>query len=256
MKSILYDLSGKKKSEVSLPAQFDTSIREDIVGKYFEADKYTFMHPYSTYEEAGKRHSASGRISHRRHKWRSAYGKGVSRVPRKTMWRRGTQFYHIGAEVSSARGGRVSHPPKGIHTERKINKKEKTLAFNIALASTFSHELISKRYSSLAEKSVSSAVIESLPKKTKDMLSAVKNIFGDISILVKNRKIRAGIGKSRGRKYKSNAGVLIITSSKENQRFKGFDIISVRQLSISDIYPLGRLALYTKEAIEEIGGKK
>src|SRR3989344_3119878 len=211
MKVQLYDSSGNKKSEISLPAQFDTPVREDIVGKYFEAEKFVSMHSYSTYEEAGKRHSASGRISHRRHKWRSAYGKGVSRVPRKTMWRRGTQFYHIGAEVSSARGGRVSHPPKGIHTERKINKKEKTLAFNIALAATFSQKLISQRYSSLAEKSVSSAVIEELPNKTKNILSAVKNIFGDLSVLVKNKKIRAGAVKSRGRKYKSNAGVLIVT---------------------------------------------
>jgi len=255
MKSQLYDSVGKKKSEIELPVVFSTAIRNDIVGKYFEAEKFEKMHSYATFAEAGKHHSASGKTSHRRHKWRSGYGKGMSRVPRKAMWRRGTQFYQIGAEVSSARGGRVSHPPKGMKRIRKINKKEKTLSFNIAFASTFSPETISSRYSSLNSK-ISSAVIESLPRKMKEILQAIKLIFGDLEILTRNKQVRAGIGKSRGRKYKSNAGLLIVTGTKEQQKFKGLDVKSVQQISISDLYPLGRLTLYTKQAIDEIGGKK
>lgn len=253
MKTQLYDSSGNKSSEITLPELFDSPIREDIAGKYFEASKFEDVHPYSTFKEAGKRHSASGRISHRRHKWRSAYGKGISRVPRKTMWRRGTQFYHIGAEVSSARGGRVSHPPSGRRTERKINKKEKTFAFRIALASTFNNTSIASRYSSPALKKISSGVIESLPKKTKDIFSALRNIFGEsFSSLIKNKRVRSGIGKLRGRKYKSNAGVLIVTGAGENQRFKGLDIKPVKQVRISDLYPLGRISLYTVQAIKEL----
>lgn len=257
MKTALYDIQGNKSSEIELPQLFETQLREDIIGKYFEAEKFEFMHPYSTYAEAGKRHSASGTISHRRHKWKGHYGKGISRVPRKKLWRRGSQFYWIGAEVSQTRGGRVAHPPSLIKRIRKINKKEKTFAFNSALASTFSQNAISSRYSSLSDIKISSAVIEALPKKTKEFLSALKNIFGDkYSSLIKNKKVRAGIGKRRGRKYKSNAGILVVTGSKEMQRFKGINIKSVRQLSISDLYPLGRIALYTKSSLEEMGGKK
>src|SRR3989344_4359209 len=123
MKATLYSSLGEKKSEISLPTLFDSEIREDIALKYFEAEKFVLRQPYANYDEAGRRHSASGTISHRRHKWKGAYGKGISRVPRKKMWRRGTQFYWVGAEVSSARGGRSIHSPQGLYSTRKINRK-------------------------------------------------------------------------------------------------------------------------------------
>src|SRR3989338_8069549 len=151
MKAVLYDSSGKKSSEIALPPEFSSPIREDIAIKCFEAEKFSFMQPYSTYSEAGKRHSASGTISHQRHKWKGHYGKGISRLPRKTMWRRGTQFFWIGAEVSQTRGGRRAHPPQGVYRFRKINKKEKEIALNSALASTASKEYLLKRYSTLKE---------------------------------------------------------------------------------------------------------
>src|SRR3989338_3513964 len=149
MKAKLFDISGNQKADVELPSLFNTKIREDIAQKYFEVDKLQNMFLYSNFKEAGKRHSASGTISHQRHQWKGHYGKGISRVPRKTMYRRGTQFFWIGAEVSSARGGRMAHPPKGIYKLRKVNKKERIFALNSAMASTFNKELISKRYSSL-----------------------------------------------------------------------------------------------------------
>ena len=40
------------------------------------------------------------------------------------MWRRSTQFYWIGAEVSSTRGGRRADPPKGLGVYKKINRNE------------------------------------------------------------------------------------------------------------------------------------
>jgi ribosomal protein L4 len=122
MKASLYNIKGKKKSDLILPKVFDTKIREDIVLKFLEASK--FMQPYSPAHDAGKKHSAAGTISHKRHDWKGHYGRGISRIPRKTMWRRGTQFFWIGAEISSARGGRRAHGPKGIGKERKINLKE------------------------------------------------------------------------------------------------------------------------------------
>ena len=60
----------------------------------------------------------------------------------------------------------------------------------------------------------------------------------------------------RGRKYKSNAGILLIKSKSENITLKGLDIKSVPELKISNLYPLGRLVIYTEKAIEELGGSK
>ena len=72
----------------------------------------------------------------------------------------------------------------------------------------------------------------------------------------KVKKIRAGRGKTRGRKYKSNAGLLFVISSKQDFKQKGFDIVKVNELKISDLAPNGvpgRITCYTNEAINEIG---
>ncbi len=250
MKAQLYSQSGEKKAELELPVIFETKIREDIVQKYFEAEKFILRQPYSSYEEAGKRHSASGTISHRRHEWKGHYGKGISRAPRKTMYRRGTQFFWIGAEVSQTRGGRTAHPPKGIYRYRKINKKEKALALNSGFSSTFNPSFIKQRYSSLSL-NLSSAVIEKLPVKTKDLILALKRIFPNFQS-ARKKSIRSGKGKLRGRKYKSNAGILIIKGNNEKAKFSGFDVKSLDEIKMKDLFPLGRLTLYTQQALDDL----
>src|SRR3989338_8161898 len=176
IKAILYDVKGTKKGEIEMPEVFSTKIRKDIAAKYFEATKFTYKHPYTHDPEAGRKHSASGTISHKRHDWKWHYGKGISRVPRKTMWRRGTQFYWVGAEVSGARGGRRVHCPKGIGRERKLNKKEIKIALNSGFAATVSKEHLLSRYSSLTEIKNIPAVIEALPKKTRELKSTLKEV--------------------------------------------------------------------------------
>lgn len=251
MKATLYDLKGSKKSQVEMPAVFSSAVRTDIVQKYFEVAKE--KQPYGPNKEAGKHHSASGIIRHRRHTWKGAYGRGVSRIPRKIHWRRGTQFFFVGAEVSGTRGGRRAIPPVIFRRIRKINKNEMKIAMNSAFAATADKNLILKRYSSLKQIAEVPAVIESLPNKTKELMPVLESIFKDASELVaKNKVQRAGIGKSRGRKYKSNAGLLIVTGDSENAKFKGWDIKQLSKVKISDLYPLGRLTLYTKKALDEM----
>lgn len=253
MKATLFDVKGAKKSEVNLPQVFETTIREDLALKLYEVYKFMQMQPYSHDPEAGKKHSASGTISHQRHKWKGHYGKGIARVPRKAMWRRGTQFYWIGAEIASTRGGRRAHGPMLWKAQKKINRKEIELAINSALASTANKNIIVKRYASLSNIDHAPAVIESLPTKTKDLLATLQNIFGSAySILLKSKKVRSGKGKLRGRKYKSNQGLLILTGSKEKAKFSGVDVRSVKDVKITDLYPLGRIVLFTKSSLEEL----
>src|SRR3989344_5577617 len=177
MKVNVYDAQGTKKGDVELPALFTIPIREDIVAKYVEADKFARMQPYASYKEAGKRHSASGTISHRRHEWKGHYGKGISRLPRKVMWRRGTQFMWVGAEVASTRGGRRAHPPKVNRRGMKVNQKEQRLAFASAFASTVHTPSILKRYTSLKSYSLAPVVVESLPQKAKEMHKLLSALF-------------------------------------------------------------------------------
>jgi len=258
MKATLYDIKGKKKSEVALPKIFDVKIREDIVARYNEVDK--FAQPHASDVMGGKKHSASGTISHKRHDWKGHYGKGIARLPRKTMWRRGTQFFWIGAEVSGTRGGRRAHPPKGIGSEKKMNKKEIMMAMYSAFASTANKKYVEKRYDSIDKLDIKvPIVLESKLEniKSKDLISMLNKIYGDISsIILRKKSVRSGKGKLRGRKYKSNAGLLLIKSEDEKIKSKVIEIKTASEVSISDLYPLGRLTVYTEKGLEELGGKK
>ena len=259
MKAILFNANGDKKGDIELPKAFSASIREDIALKYFEANKINSMQHYSVFEEAGRRHSASGTISHRRHEWKGHYGKGISRAPRKTMYRRGTQFFWVGAEVTGARGGRRAHAPTGLRRVRKTNKKESEMAVNSALASTASKLYVQKRYSSLKDVKINLPIVIDLKEsmKAKEFLETLKKILGDLfNLALKDKSVRPGKGKSRGRKYKSNSGILIVKGNEDKIKLSGIDIISVNDLSISDIFPLGRLTIYTENALKELSKEK
>ena len=61
LKANLYDISGNKKGSISLPSLFETTVREDIAQKCFEAEKT--IQPYAAKFRAGLRQVASGSIS-------------------------------------------------------------------------------------------------------------------------------------------------------------------------------------------------
>jgi len=255
MKAKIINKEGKKK-EIELPRFFSGKIREDIINKAIEIEKK--HHPYSPEILAGMKYSASGKIRHMRHKWKTAYGYGISRVPRKIMWRRGNQFYWIGATVSGTVGGRRAHPPK-IKKEKKINKKEYFLALKSAIASTASLEFLKKRYKRLENKEIKISlplVIDSsvLNLKTKEFINFLKKLLGELyEIALQKKSVRAGKGKLRGRRYKKNAGLLLIIGKNEEKKIKGIDVKKSNNVLVSDIGKEGgRLAIYTENAIKEL----
>ena len=254
MKTHLLDIKAEKKKEIDLPIVFGSKIRKDIVQKFVEATKYREMHSYSPFEMAGRRHSASGTISHRRHEWKGHYGKGISRVPRKTMYRRGTQFFWIAAEVSGTRGGRSVHAPTGIKRYRKINSKEIQIAINSAIASTADKNYVKSHYPNMKEFPNLPIVIDSVEnQKTKNIVLFLKSLFKEnFGNAIKIKSIRPGKLKRRGKRYKSNAGVLLIKGNNELFKMKGIDVKSTNDLLISDLYPLGRLTIYTEKALKEL----
>ena len=160
---------------------------------------------------------------HRRHVWRSGYGKGMSRVPRKIFSRRGEQFNWEAAEVPFARGGMRAHPPKVLSMIElpKINKKEMKMAFISALSSTAKIEEVKKKYKTLEDKKIENhfplIVSELNFKKTKELILSLKSILGEtlFETGLQKKKIRSGKGKLRGRKYKKSAGLLIVIGNSE-----------------------------------------
>jgi len=249
--------TGQELKEIDLPSWFSGEVRADLCQKYLEISKK--MQPYGPFEWAGKLHSASGILSHARRKWKTAAGHGISRVPRKIMWRRGDQFYWIGASISSTRGGRRVHAPKPEHfmVEKKMNKKEKALAIKSALIATTKEEWLKKRYKTLENKKIDKklpiVIDESMLKlKAKDFLKTLEKIFGELTeIAMQKKKIRGGRGKRRG-KYKKTAGLLLIIGRNENAKIKGVEVRKVNRIEIKDLFPLGRLAIYTENAIKEL----
>jgi large subunit ribosomal protein L4e len=259
MKTKLLDINGKEKGTIELPKEFSAVIRDDLVAKVLEAKKR--QQPYAPSPVAGKQHSAKGLIVHRRHVWRSGYGRGQSRVPRKIFSGRGSQFNWEAAEVPFARGGMRAHPPKIEHflKELKINKKEFKIAFISALAATANEKYVSKKYSRLNDKKVHAPfIVESkiTELKIKDTLKALKEILGNevYEVAIKKKAIRAGKGKMRGRRYKSNAGMLLIIGNNEKLKTNMFDVINAKEVSIFNLAMggLGRLVVYTENAIRDI----
>jgi len=261
MKTKILDINGKEKGSIELPKFFSEPVREDIVAKVLEARKT--RQPYAPSPVGGKQHSASGKIQHTRKVWKTMQGKGISRVPRKIMSRRGSQFNWVGAEIPNAVGGRRAHPPKVISmiNTKKINKKENAIAFKSALSATANEKIVEKKYSRLKGKKISGLpfVVESkiASLKAKELISSLKKILGEtlFEVSLKKRSVRSGIGKLRGRRYKKNAGALLVTGNKEKLKTNVIDVQNAKSLNVTDLANggAGRITIYTEEAVRELG---
>ena len=144
MKADVYNLEGKKNGSVDLPSQFNEEVRPDIIKRAVQVLQSHRRQPYGAYPKAGQR--ASAEISKRRRDYRTSYGHGISRVPRKIMSKRGRHFAWVGAFAPGMVKGRRSHPPKAqaIWDER-INIKERRKAIRSAMAATLDSNLVKER---------------------------------------------------------------------------------------------------------------
>jgi large subunit ribosomal protein L4e len=261
MKLNIFDISKRKTGEVDLPSQFNEDVRADLIKRAFLALQSNKRHPYGAMAEAGKR--ASAKLSKRRRKYRGMYGFGISRTPRKILSRRGTRMYWVGAFSPNTVGGRRAHPPKSEKIlSKKINKKERKKAIRMGISATVRNDLVKSRGHIVPEgyPFVLDKNFEVL-KKTKDVRDVLKN-FGLEKELerVGKKKIRAGKGKSRGRKYKIKKGPLIVVSENSKlvkivNNIPGVNVVDVKSLNVGLLAPgnvPGRLTLWAMVAIENL----
>jgi large subunit ribosomal protein L4e len=259
MKLQILDTKGTLKGEKDLPSVFSENLRTDIIKRAVLSILSFARQSYGADPRAGKR--ASSKLSKRRRKYRGSYGRGWSRTPRKILTRRGTQFHYVGASAPQTRKGQRAHPPKAEKVwDEKINKKERRKAIRSAMSATLNKELVSARGHVVGDKYPFglSADFEGL-KKTKDVKdSLIKlGLDGELS-RCSIKKVRAGKGKMRNRKYKRKTGPLIVVSntcslSDSAKNIPGVDIVNVRSLNASKLAPgtdAGRLTLWTESALE------
>ena len=263
MKLKLYGTDAKKIKDIDVPAFTQKIIREDLIQKIVEAKKN--IQPYGPSPVAGNQYSASGKLKHHRKVWKSQYGRGMSRIPRKAMSVRGSQFNWVGATVPNARGGRRAHPPKPVSMmgTDSVNKKELALALKSALAASLTPSFIQKKYLRLQNESLESvpAVLtsDSLSLKTKDLLSLLKKVLGEkaFDVAIQTKTQRSGKGKLRGRKYKKSAGLIFVVGNNEKLKTTAFDVQVANKLSVVDLAKggPGRLAVFTEQAIKDLEEK-
>lgn len=264
MKAKIYNTKGEETALIDLPIQFKEKLNSNLIKRAVLAIQSTKYQPQGTSKEAGKRYSA--KLSRRRHKYRGGYGHGISRVPRKIMWRRGTQFGWEGAFISGTRGGRVAHPPKAEkNIIKNINKKERRKAIRSAISATIVPDLVKVRHKIPKNYPL---IIESkfeLFNKTSQVLNLLKKLglqeeLKRISI----KKIRAGKGKSRGRKYKTKTGPLIVVArdcplEKSAKNLQGIDIVKINSLNAEILAPgtvPGRLTIWSKDTLDILQKQK
>ncbi len=261
----IYNLERKQEGTVQLPPQFDEPVSPQLITRSVITLQLNKRHPYGAHPGAGTRVSAQ--VSRRRRKYRGSYGKGISRVPRKIMSHRGSQFNWQGALAPHTVKGRRAHPPKSYdETFRKINKKENRKAIRSALAATTIAELASKR-GSIIPQGYPFAVSDSIIAidRTKSARQALEKL-GLVHELVRTSRktLRAGKGKARGRKYDTKTGPLIVVADacplqKSAANIPGVEVATVKNLNAELLAPgavPGRLTIFTSSALSKMKSEK
>ena len=278
MKARVYDTNGSEVEEIDLPQIFDSIVRPDIIKRAVLASRANRRQPFGPDVHAGKRTSALN--------W--GIGRGKARVPRVKGER-----HPAGAKaafVPMAVGGHPAHPskPERNWTE-KVNKKEKQMAIRSAIAATADPLLVEAR-GHIVEPLLDLPLVVSNDFEqlatTKDTILAFSklgligapksvldseedaNDFGDINKAERRiRKVRAGKGKRRGRKYKNATSVLVVYGSEPNattlykaaRNLPGVSIVHVSQLNAELLAPgthPGRLTVWVRSAIDALAANE
>lgn len=248
----VYDTNGKASEQIDLPSVFRTSYRPDVIRKSFNILRSNKRQSYGASRIAGTRQATAS----------VGKGRGMSRVPRLTQGRRA-------ALAPCVVGGRRAHPPTSERNwKEKINKKEKSLARKSAIAATSNKDLVTQRGHLFNSKVTLPVIIDDKfekLKKTKDVIKALDKIgiYEDIIRAANGKHIRSGRGKTRGRKYKSPKSILLVTTKESIQNnfrnLSGVDVVKPSEINIEHLAPggnPGRLTIFTKSALNEIGGAK
>lgn len=260
LKVPLYAVDGKKKGEISLDESFQKDIRGDVIKKVFLAEQANARQPYGSDPKAGFRSSA--RFHGRRSRRNSMQNREMARMKRIT----GQGFLNFTARVvPQAIKGRKAHPPKANKNWlKKINKKEKLFAIKSAISASASKDYVTERGHKidLPVPIIFEDKFQDI-KNTKTVKETLISIgLGKELERTKKKKVRAGKGTMRGRKYRVKKGPLIVVEKdseikKTARNIPGVDVVELKDLSLSLLAPgghPGRLTIWTKSAAEAVKG--
>lgn len=246
----------KTSSQLPLPAVFSAPVRADIVHSVFVRVNKNKRQAYAVSEKAGHQTSAES--------WGT--GRAVARIPR--VGGSGTHRAGQGAFGNMCRGGRMFAPTKTWRRWHvKVNQNEKRYATASAIAASGVTSLVLARGHRVEK-------VEELPlvvsndlegvSKTKEAVAILKAVGAgeDILRVLKSKKIRAGKGKLRGRRFVQKKGPLVVYANDNGitnalRNIPGVDFAHVSRLGLLKLAPgahLGRFVIWTQAAFESLDG--
>jgi len=250
----VFDEQGEASGQVTLPAVFKAPIRPDVVSFVHSNMAKNSRQPYAVHKHAGHQTSAES--------WGT--GRAVARIPR--VRGGGTHRSGQGAFGNMCRGGRMFAPTKTWRKwHHRINQKQRRYAVCSAIAASAVPALVMARGHKIENipevPMVISNAIESLTK-TKAAVALLKrlNAYEDIEKCQDSKKIRAGKGKMRNRRYVMRRGPLVIYNEDHGikQAFRnlpGVELISVDRLNLLKLSPgshLGRFCIWSEGAFQKL----
>jgi len=247
-------VDGNVVSQTKLPVVMLAPIRPDIVHFVHTNMAKNKRQPYAVSSRAGHQTSA---IS-----WGT--GRAVARIPRVAGG--GTSRSGQGAFGNMCRKGRMFAPTKVWRKwHRKINVNQKRYAVASALAASAVTALVMARGHKISK-------LEEVPlvfddkinsiKKTKEAIKALESVgaFPDVEKVKRTKKLRAGKGKMRNRRYVLRKGPLVIYDESDGiekafRNLPGVDLARVDSLSVLNLAPgghLGRFCIWTQSAFNKL----
>jgi large subunit ribosomal protein L4e len=148
--------------------------------------------------------------------------------------------------------------------EQKVNRKEHDLAIASGLAASLNKALLKAR----GHKSEHSPVVVADDFENVKKAKEIEMLFEKLGLgaeleRCREKKVRAGRGKMRGRRYQKKKGVLVIVAEdcaamKAARNLPGVDAATVAGLNAELLAPgcqAGRLIVLTKNAVAAIAKK-
>ncbi|KAI8800917.1 ribosomal protein L4 domain-containing protein [Cladochytrium replicatum] len=252
----VYNETGAVIGTVPRPDVFETPIRPDLVNSVHSNVAKNKRQPYAVFRKAGHMYSAES--------WGT--GRAVARIPRVSGG--GTHRAGQGAFGNMCRGGRMFAPTKIWRKWHvKTNQNAKRYAVASAVAATAVAPLVIARGHKIDHiPEVPLVVCDSVEEfvRTKSAVALLKalNAYADVEKVIESKKLRAGIGKIRNRRYRQRRGPLVIYNedkgiTKAFRNLPGVELVNVHALNLLQLAPgghLGRFVIWTQSAFEALDG--
>lgn len=242
-----------------LPVQFQERVRPDIIKRAVLSIKSKKRQQYGTDPEAGNKHVTYWKK--RNNAYRGQKGRGQSRTPRKIMLRRGSQIFGRGAEAPNTKGGRAAHGPTADKEfDEEINDKERRKAIRSAIAASTDTEIVSEKHAYDGDLPLVEEGLESV-EQTQELKEVLEELGLEEELeRCSEKKVRAGKGANRGRKYSRKTGPLVVVAEDEGifnaaNNLAGVDVSHVDQLNAEKLAPgtqPGRLVVWSEKALEKL----